>query len=346
MRQTLFILAVAVLAACARPEAATVLTYGSPYQPTHPFSRADRTWMAWVEKESAGRLKVRPYWAGGLLSSDESMTEVRHGVVDVGLITPIYARGGAQLLRAQAGFYGGVRSYAEQLTVYHCMASAFPGFARETEGLKILAVQGGNLPGVLTRSRPVHTLDDLRGMRLRAPVELTDLLADLGADPVSMPMQDVYSSLAKGVIDGVIAPEDTLQSLRFTEVAKHFTMARFSRGAYPARAMSEETWKKLPADLQAIVERSIPVWEQAMETEITKAQAAGSAYGHKSGIDFVDFDPASQIRLDTLYNEQALAAAQHLSLGDTTSEPVFHMAQKAIANLAVGAPACSEGGGQ
>jgi TRAP-type C4-dicarboxylate transport system substrate-binding protein len=335
-----------LLAACGPTHgAATVLTYGSPYSPAHPFSVADREWMAWVEKESGGRLKIKPYWSGGILSSDESMLELRHGVVDIGLITPIYARGGAHVLRTQAGFYGGVRDYGGQLAVYRCMQRAFAQFDHETEGLKVLAVQGGNIPGVLTRDKPVRTLEDFRGLRLRAPAELTGLLSSLGADPVSMPMAEVYSSLAKGVIDGVVAPEDTLQSLHFDEVAKHFSSARFSRGAYPARAMSLRSFERLPPDLQAVLERSIPVWEQAMQTNITRSQAAGEAYGHRVGLDFVAFDPAMQLQLDQRYNDQALAAARALETGGGTAEPIFRLAQAAVADLRAGRePQCAGAG--
>ena len=56
-----------------------------------------------------------PIWAGSLISSDMSMVEIRHGVADIGLITPIYARGGAHMLRAQSGFYGGVRNITDQV---------------------------------------------------------------------------------------------------------------------------------------------------------------------------------------------------------------------------------------
>src|SRR5690606_41688492 len=79
----------------------TVLTYASPYGPGHPFSRADIQWMKWVERESGGRLRIQPYWSGSLLSSEHSLIELRHGVADIGLITPIYARGGAHLQRTQ-----------------------------------------------------------------------------------------------------------------------------------------------------------------------------------------------------------------------------------------------------
>jgi hypothetical protein len=53
------------------------------------------------------------------------MLEVRHGVVDIGLVTPIYLRAGAHA-RTQAGFYGGSRGYEDQLAVYHCTPASFP----------------------------------------------------------------------------------------------------------------------------------------------------------------------------------------------------------------------------
>lgn len=329
-----FGLAAILLSACAQPErGAVVLTYGTPYGPGHPFSQADQEWMKWVEAESGGTLKITTFWSGGLLSSDESMLEVRHGVVDIGLITPIYARGGAQVLRVQAGFYGGVRTYADQLRVYDCMATAFPEFSQETEGLVVLAVQGGNLPGVLTRDRPVRNLDDFRGLRLRAPSELTGLLAKLGADPVNMPMGEVYSALAKGVIDGVVAPADTLRSLHFNEVAKHFTQARIARGAYPARAMSLRSWQRLSPGHRDILERSRAVWEQAMMERITKAEAVGVEFGREQGTDFIAFPDAEQQKLDQLYTEEARAAARKVAVGSGDAAPILETAQDYIRRM-------------
>jgi TRAP-type C4-dicarboxylate transport system substrate-binding protein len=333
MRRLIGSLLLMFLAACAEPveEGVVVLSYGSQYTPGHPFSRADIAWMKFVEEESGGAIRIKPYWGGGLLSADESLLEVRHGVVDVGLVTPIYLRAGAHMLRTQAGFYGGSRGYDDQLAVYRCISQEFPDFAHEMAGLKVFAVQGGNLPGVLTRDRPVRSLEDFRGLRLRAPVELTPVLKELGADPVNLPMGEVYSALAKGVIDGVVAPADTLQSLHFDEVAKHFSMAQFARGAYPARAMSLKVWDSLPDDVQQVLERSIPVWEQAMQREITAAQERGFAYGRERQIDFVAFGEEDQAQLDALYNAHALTEARRFSGVDSSAEPVLRRAQEIIA---------------
>ncbi|HEY7800347.1 MAG TPA: TRAP transporter substrate-binding protein DctP [Hyphomonadaceae bacterium] len=332
-------LALLLLAACGARDndGVIVLSYGSQYSPSHPFSRADIAWMNFVSEESKGAIRIKPYWGGGLLSAEESMLEVRHGVVDIGLVTPIYLRAGAHMLRTQAGFYGGSRGYDDQLAVYRCISEEFPDFAHEMAGLKVFAVQGGNLPGVLTRSKPVATLEDFRGLRLRAPVELTPVLKELGADPVNMPMGEVYSALAKGVIDGVVAPADTLQSLHFNEVAKHFSTVTFARGAYPARAMSLEVWDRLPAGAKDVLERSIPVWEEAMKKEITSAQQKGEDFGRETGINFVAFDARDQARLDEIYNAQALKEAQRLtSVDGGDAAPVLRRAQQVVAALKAG----------
>jgi TRAP-type C4-dicarboxylate transport system substrate-binding protein len=332
-RALLALLLAATLAACgpAPRRAEHVLTYASPYPPTHPFSRADIAWMRHVEAKSGGRIAFRPYWSGALLSSDMSMVEIRHGVADIGLITPIYARGGAHMLRAQSGFYGGIRDIADQVKVYDCLAARFPEYGAELKGLHVLAVQGGNFPGILTRNRPVRSLADLRGLRLRAQTDAIDVLKALGADPVNMPMGEVYSALAKGVIDGVVAPADTIKSLHFSEVAHHFTSIRFSRGAYPARAMSDAAWKRLPPDLQALVAGSKPVWEANLNREILAAEKAGIDFGRSHGIRFEPLPEAEQARFDQLYNRFARQQAKNLAAFGLAGEPVLDEAQRLIA---------------
>lgn len=334
MRKLCILLVACLLAACSKPapKAEFVLSYASPYPPTHPFSRADIEWMKYIETASAGRIHIKPFWSGGLISSDMSMTEVRHDLADIGLITPIYARGGAHMLRAQSGFYGGVATIPDQVAIYDCLAARFPSFGDELKGLHVLAVQGGNFPGVLTRSKSVRSLADLKGLRLRAPTDTIDILRDLGADPVNMPMGEVYSALAKGVIDGVVAPADTIKSLHFAEVAHHFTAIRFSRGAYPARALSDVAYRRLPPDLQRVILASKPAWEAALNREILKAEQAGIDYAAGHGVELLPFAPAEQQRFDALYNRFALSQAQALAKFQLDGVPVFHAAQRLVAD--------------
>ncbi|WP_197424287.1 TRAP transporter substrate-binding protein DctP, partial [Sphingomonas sp. CCH9-E2] len=194
-----------------------------------------------------------------------------------------------------------------------------------------LAVQGGNFPGVLTRDRPIRSLADFKGLRLRAQSDAVDILKQLGADPVNMPMGEVYSALAKGVIDGVVAPADTIRSLHFAEVAKHFTTIRFSRGAYPARAMSDKTWRTLPPDLQAILADGRKVWEAALNRQLLKAEQAGIDYGKKEGITFSSIPEQEQRAFDALYNKDARIQAERLGKIGIDAVPIYEEAQRLIA---------------
>lgn len=344
MRSAFILMAMLLLGACSQaPQSGTALIYASPYAPGHPFSRADITWMKWIEAESNGRLRITPYWSGSLLSSEHSMSELRHNVADIGLITPIYARGGAHLQRAQAGFYAGLRTFEEQVQLYRCLVAFEPQFDKELHGLKVLAVQGGNLPGIVTRDRPVRTLEDLRGLRLRAPSELLAVLQHLGADPVDMPMRDVYSALAKGVLDGVVAPADTLRSLHFAEVANYFTKFEIPRGAYAARAMGLGKWNQLEPWQQDLLERSADVWERAIAAEVLAADEAGYTLGREQGITLLEMPLAERARFETIYIRDGEVRARALERYGLDGLPTFERARELAPRIAAGeTPDCTK----
>lgn len=320
-----------LLGACARPvpEGVTELTYATPYPPSHPFSQADQRWIEWLEEESQGRIAIRPIWSGALLSSDMSMEELRHGVADIGLITPIYARGGAHLIRVQTGFYIGADSTESQVELYRCLEASVPQIAHELEGLKVLAVQGGSLPGILTLGRPVEQLSDLQAMRIRVPSGLLTVFESLGADPVSLPMGEVYSALAKGVIDGVIAPPDTFQAMHFAEVADFYYELKVARGAYPARAMGVQRWNLLEQWQRDLLERSTPIWEAALAEKIRASERAGreAAQGQ---ITYAQPTAEEQQSFNALYLRDSEANARALSRFGINGLKAFQTARSAL----------------
>ena len=313
--RALTLLLLLCLAACSREPVAgvTELVYATPYPPAHPFSRADQEWIDFVQQRSGGALRIIPSWSGALLSAEHSMQEIRHGVADIGLITPIYVKGGVHLIRLQSGFYSGTTTVAQQVALYRCLERSSPQFAHELEGLKILAVQGGALPGIVTRDRPIRSLDDLAGLRLRAPTELLNVLGALGVDAVTMPMGDVYSALAKGVLDGVVAPLDTFRSLHFAEVADYYAELVVPRGAYPARAMRMQRWQALDAAQQAVLEEGVAVWEEAMARLTDAAQLEGRDLAVAKGVQFTPITPQDQQRFDALYVQEAARNAESLA---------------------------------
>jgi len=327
------IVCAALLAGCAPApqDGVTVLTYASQYSPNHPFSRADAAWIKWISERSGGRMRIQPYWSSAVLSSEHSMTEIRHGVVDIGLVTPIYARGGAHLIHVQAAYYAGLTTFDQQVALYRCLERADPQFGRELEGLVVLAVQGGNLPGIVTRTHPVKTLEDLRGLRLRAPAELLNVLRHFGADPVDMPMGEVYSALAKGVLDGVVAPGDTLRSLHFAEVAQYFNTLRIPRGAYAARAIGLRRWNSLTDEERGILQEGVAVWERELDRQLREAEIAGEAAGHKNGMTFTTPSEADTQKFLAVYNEVAETNARLASRYEIDGLSLFKYSRSVVA---------------
>ena len=146
-------------------------------------------------------------------------------------------------------------------------------------------------------------------------------------------MGEVYSALAKGVIDGVVAPFNTLKALHFAEVAKYYTLLEVPRGAYPSRAMSLERWKSLSDSQRDMLEASIPIWEAAMSKEIQKDEIAGKAEGKRLGVEFIDIPSADQKRFDALYEEDGLRNAEALDRYGIDGVAVFRQARRIAENI-------------
>jgi TRAP-type C4-dicarboxylate transport system substrate-binding protein len=152
----------------------------------------------------------------------------------------------------------------------------------------------------------------------------------LGADPVNLPIGEVYSALAKGVIDGVVAPPDALRSLHLAEVGRYFTELEVPRGAYPARAISESSWRRLPRDLQELLDKSGRFWEAALETELGLAATAGTRYGREQGVQLIALPEAEQRAFDAIYNRSALQNAKGLTVFGVNGVEIFQRAQSLI----------------
>lgn len=78
---------------------------------------------------------------------------------------------------------------------------------------------------VMVSTKPVATLDDLKGMKLRiAPIDSwRRQWTALGMQVVVLAWNDVYLGLKQGTVDAVTAPLALVGPMKFTEVAKHIT---------------------------------------------------------------------------------------------------------------------------
>lgn len=268
------------------------LTYASPYTETHPYGAADAEWIARIEEQTGGRVDITPYWGGALISSREGVDELAAGVADISYIAPIYARSGYDLNRLVPGMFYGYTDPLKVLDVYMELWGAYPAFEEELAGVHVVGYNVGTPMHLLLREKPVQSLADLQGLRIRSAVDFIGPLAAYGAEGVTMPMTETYPALEKGVVDGVIAPYEALKSLSFAEVVGFYSELPHSRGAYPSRAVNGDVWASLPDDIKAVFDANAE-WLSLRTLEVAQAaEEAGRAYGVEKGVQFNAVDPA------------------------------------------------------
>lgn len=144
--------------------------------------------------------------------------------------------------------------------------------ALEREGFHLMGYFTFGLRHIMTTERPIETLEDLRGLKLRtmeSPPHL-DAFAAFGASPLPMAYSELYTSLETGVVDGAEAANSNYWSKRFYEVAPHWAQVGWLRLVAPV-LMSKAFYDRLPADLQGLVDSTLMElvpYERQLYTEV------------------------------------------------------------------------------
>lgn len=133
---------------------------------------------------------------------------------------------------------------------------------------------------------PINTPDDMKGLKLRVPGSdlYVAMVKALGADAVPMPLDEVYQSLAQGVIDGAENNWPSFDIGRHYEVARFYSLTKHLL-APEAFVMSKISWDKLTKEDQAIVRQSakdsVPhlrtLWDAQVEKSMKVIMDAGVA---------------------------------------------------------------------
>jgi len=244
--------AVAALALAAAVEAQTELKFSTFVPPTHGFVVDVLEPLAKdIEKRTAGKVVARVFAGNSPFGKTENQADqVRQGVVDVAWGLNGIPRG--RFLRSSIMELPFVADSADAAT--KTLWAMLPGaLAPDYQGFKVLAVHCHN-PGLFhTRERRLENIEDVKGLRMRAPNPSTQaLLAHLGATPVGMPPGQVYENLEKGVIDGAVFPWDAIKGFRLEKLLRYHLDARVYTACFHV-VMSEARY----AALDPIAKRAI-----------------------------------------------------------------------------------------
>jgi TRAP-type C4-dicarboxylate transport system substrate-binding protein len=192
------------------------------------------------------------YYPGGTLLSPVKMYDgVVSAIADMGVSHIQYTRGRFPMMEVfdlPLGFPSG--------WVATQVSSDFFDKYKPTEwkDVHVLYVNTSGPVILQTVSKPVKTLEDLKGLKIRATGRITDVVKALGAVPIPLEMPDVYESLRRGVIEGIMVDLSTLKYWKFAEVVKYVTSTwRLGTGITFYFVMNKSKWNGLSPDLQKTV---------------------------------------------------------------------------------------------
>ncbi len=306
---TLLMSASTKAAPAAAAEKTITLTYATAWPPGHPFSIPDVAWIKKVEKESDGRLKIKPYWAGSLVGLPAAYTEVVNGVADIVLFFSAFTREGFNLDKMISYAYFGVSNVDTARRIFYELWAKYPELKKEYAGVKVLATHSITPYNVGTVKRPIRKLEDFGGLSLKATQAHIKVLAKLGAEGIAIPMGETYLAMQKNTIGGALFPYEALRSHKFAEVVKYYTLLNMAVGPNPHRGMNWASWNKLPPDLQKVLENNIEWWGKRIDQEMVKTDEIGKQFGIKQGVEIINLPPEELGKLykilDSVVHEEA-----------------------------------------
>jgi TRAP-type C4-dicarboxylate transport system substrate-binding protein len=286
------------------------LKYALPIPPTHVFGKAAEAWIAKIQNDTNGRVQITPFWGGSLIARPNCVDETVKGVADISHIEPGATRTGFDIYKGSFGFYHGINDIATELRIYKEVNDEFPAYEAETSDiLKIV----GRIPGMiyqLMSNKPIRTIDDFRGLKIRGPATLVNIFKEVGGEGINIPMSEVYTALQKGTIDAALSCDEALKSWNLAEVVKYVTIIDLTSPTTNSIVINLDVWNSLPPDIQKVFEDNIEWYETELIRTIEGDDQAGYEFGKQLGVEFIELEPAvleefNEIVASTMLEEAA-----------------------------------------
>lgn len=199
-----------------------------------------------VNKKLAGKVKVTQYTGGTLLTAPKMAAGVASGIADMGLAHCSYSRGRFPVMELTELPLGAPSSFV----LTHVINDFYNKFKpKEWEAFHPLMFSASPPSVIQTVSKPVRTLEDLKGLKIRGTGRSGDVVKALGATVVPVEMMDMYDALRRGVMDGNMGPFEQLKSFKTGDILRFHTTSYMAGSGYTFYVIFNKTkWNSLPAE--------------------------------------------------------------------------------------------------
>lgn len=258
-----------------------------------------KPWGERLAAASDGRLDIQHFDAMSLGGRPpELLDQARDGVVDLSMTLVGYTPGRYPRSEVFELPFMMTDPIATSLAFWEMVETDFQN--NELSEVKVLGawVHG---PGVIHTDQPMTRLEDMAGRTLRGPTRvINDLLSELGATPVGMPLPAIPEALSKGVVDGTVIPWEVTPSIRLTELVDNHAEFGGPEALYTAAivlVMNKARYEALPDDLRAILDAESGAKLSAFAAEVMfEYDKPGRDIAVEAGNTIVQLDEAEVAR--------------------------------------------------
>jgi len=211
-----------------------------------------------INTMSGGRLEIKLYAAGELVSPLQVLDAVSNQTADMGHTASFFWQGKMPAAAYFTAVPFGMTASEHSAWVLHGGGQALWDELYSGFGVKPLMAgnTGTGMGGWFKKE--LKSIDDIKGLKYRIPGLGGEILKRLGGTPVSIPPGEIFSSLKSGVVDGAefLGPWSDL-AFGFYKVAPYYYWPGFHEPNGSAECLiGQKSWDSLPDDLKAIVENA------------------------------------------------------------------------------------------
>ena len=227
------------------------LKFANFFPPTHMNSVVMGKYCEELNKKLVGKVESTQYTGSTLLSAPKIAAGVAAGIADIGLSNLSYTRGRFPVMEIMDLPHGFPSAWIAGHVANDFYSKYQP---KDFDAYQVLMLSTSPINVVQTLSKPVKTLDDIKGLKLRGTGRLGDIVKALGGTPIPLEAPDLYDGLKRGVIDGAYVPLETMKGFKTGELLKYVTASWRVGSAYCFYvAMNKQKWNSLPADVQKVI---------------------------------------------------------------------------------------------
>lgn len=242
-------------------------------------------------------------WRGGpeVMPPFGQAEAVRNGAIDMAVTSPSYYSGlvpTSSTMNLSFMRYDEIRptGYYERMTELHA-----------EKGLVLLGeAPATDLAFHMFLNKPVASLADFEGLRIRVFPTLLPMVKALGAEPLVLPMGEIFTAMERGAIDGFMRGTVGWAE-QFEGVVTHVVYPGVYRAGFPV-VVNEDAWNEVPEDLQ---ERIITFVRDDAAPRIDQIWAEDVATGAKemaaAGFEVIELSDEDSTRLRAIAMDSAWA---------------------------------------